>query len=138
MQCCLTQNDSKLNVLSKKLEMVVPSREAFRSARKGKAMKLPSLTLQIFSGNPTEWPSFWETFKAAIHSEEEMKDVMKFSYLKLLLILRRRMDISGEMSLKRRFLVRRIYKEQEEKGEFHLLVREMKLFNKQFFFSNSE
>ena len=51
-----------------------------------KTMKLPTLTLEKFLGNPTEWPSFWETFKAAIDSDEEMENVMKFSYLKSYLV----------------------------------------------------
>ena len=88
IQYCLTQIESKLKVLVIEPEVErEPRRESFGSARKVKTMKLPTLTLQKFSGNPTEWPSFWETFKAAIHSDEEMEDVMKFSYLKSYLIL---------------------------------------------------
>ena len=85
IQYCLTQIESKLKVLVKEPEVErEPRCESGSSARKVKTMKLPTLTLQKFSGNPTEWPSFWETFKAASDSDEEMEDVMKFSYLKSL------------------------------------------------------
>ena len=40
------------------------------------------MTLNSFSGNTTEWISFWETFAAAIDSDDTIEDVMKFSYLK--------------------------------------------------------
>ena len=40
----------------------------------------------------------------------------------------------NELHSKRRFWVRRIYQERKEKGEFHLLVREMKVFDQQYFF----
>ena len=87
IQYCLTQIESKLKVLVKEPEVErEPRRESVSSARKVKTMKLPTLTLQKFSGNPTEWPSFWETFKAAIDSDEDMEDVMKFSYLKSYLV----------------------------------------------------
>ena len=83
IQYCLTQIELKLKVLVKEPEVErEPCRESVSSARKVKTMKLPTLTLPKFSGNPTEWPSFWE--KAAI--DEEMEDVMKFSYLKSYLV----------------------------------------------------
>ena len=48
VQYCLTQIDSKLNVLLKNLEMVAPCRESLGSTQKVKAMKLPTLTLETF------------------------------------------------------------------------------------------
>ena len=83
IQYCLTQIESKPKVLVKEPKVErEPRRESGSSARKVTTMKLPTLTVQKFLSNPTEWPSFWETFKAAIDSDEEMEDVMKFSYLK--------------------------------------------------------
>ena len=47
--------------------------------------KLPKLELQHFSGDPTKWYSFWELYDAAIHSNGELSDVEKFTYLRTLL-----------------------------------------------------
>lgn len=47
--------------------------------------KLPKLTLQHFHGDPTKWYSFWELYEAAVHSNEELTDVEKFTYLRSLL-----------------------------------------------------
>ena len=35
---------------------------------------------------------------------------------------------------RKRFWIRKIYAEREEKGEFHLLVQEMKLYDHAYFF----
>ena len=50
--------------------------------------------------------------------------------LLLLIILRRR----NERRRKPRFWMRQIYKDRKEKGEFHMLVREAKLFDQEMFF----
>ena len=44
--------------------------------------KLPKLTLQHFYGDPTKWYSFWELYEATVHSNEELSDVEKFTYLR--------------------------------------------------------
>jgi hypothetical protein len=38
--------------------------------------KLPKLSLMKFSGNPTDWQSFYDSYKAAVHTNH------KFNYLK--------------------------------------------------------
>lgn len=52
----------------------------------------------------------------------------------LLLLLRRRKRKEIELYGKKKCWVRRLYQERKEKGEFHLLVREMKVFDKPYFF----
>ena len=48
----------------------------------------------------------------------------------LLLLLRRRQDLKKSP----RFWVRKIFKERKEKGEYHVLVKEAKLFDHELFF----
>ena len=43
--------------------------------------KLPNLQLPTFNGEPMEWQSFWDQFRAIV-DESNMSDVAKFSYLK--------------------------------------------------------
>ena len=44
-------------------------------------VKLPTLTLQSFTGKVTEWPGFWDSFNATINSNNGMSKVDKFKYL---------------------------------------------------------
>ena len=46
--------------------------------------KLPKLELPTFSGDVTEWTSFWDQFHAVVHASE-LPDITKFSYLRSLL-----------------------------------------------------
>ena len=48
---------------------------------KSKTAKLPKLKLQSFNGNPLEFPSFWDSFTAAVHGDPSMEKIMKFNYL---------------------------------------------------------
>ena len=44
--------------------------------------KLPKLELKKFSGRPIDWPEFWDGFQTAVHENEELSNVDKFSYLR--------------------------------------------------------
>ena len=44
--------------------------------------KLPKLELKKFTGRPQDWQEFWDSYQSAIHDNEELSDVDKFSYLK--------------------------------------------------------
>lgn len=46
--------------------------------------RLPKLTLSSFDGDITQWLSFWDSYQAAIHSNTDLSDVQKFTYLKSL------------------------------------------------------
>ena len=50
----------------------------------------------------------------------------------ILLLLRRRLRLKRKY--KKRFWVRKIFQDRQEKGEFHTLVQEMKLFDHEYFF----
>ena len=47
--------------------------------------KLPKLTLPSFSGEYTQWVSFWDQFTTLVDSKRDMTNVEKLSYLKLAL-----------------------------------------------------
>ena len=65
----------------------------------------------------------------------KMAAVNKRQQLLLLLILRSRLRQRNE-KYKKSFWVRPLFKERVRKGEFHLLVNEMKLFDHEYFFRN--
>eukprot|EP00794_Sanderia_malayensis_P005751 gene5751-biopygen4665 len=46
---------------------------------------LPKLKLKKFSGEVTQWQSFWDSYKSAIHEEKSLNVITKFSYLRDLL-----------------------------------------------------
>ena len=43
-------------------------------------VKLPKLEIQRFSGDPTKWQTFYDSFKTSVHVSS-LSDVQKFSYL---------------------------------------------------------
>ena len=47
--------------------------------------KLPKLTLPRYSGEPTKWQQFWDSFESAVHKNSAISNVDKFNYLKGLL-----------------------------------------------------
>ena len=57
--------------------------------------KLPKLTLPIFSGDPIEYQSFWDSFNASVHNNEKLDNVVKFNYLKSVLREAALSSISG-------------------------------------------
>ena len=44
--------------------------------------KLPELTLHPFNGDVTQWLTFWDSFKSAVHENESISVVDKFNYLR--------------------------------------------------------
>ena len=64
------------------------------SAPKTKA-RLPKLEVRKFDGKLHEWQEFWDSFESAIHRNESLEDVDKFSYLKGLLVGQARSAITG-------------------------------------------
>ena len=58
-------------------------------------VKLPKLQLLPFSGDLTQWPSFWDSFASAIHANEQLTAIEKFNYLNSLLERSAKEAISG-------------------------------------------
>ena len=42
---------------------------------------LPKLTLSRFRGDVTQWSTFWDAFKSAVHSNPDLPVIDKFNYL---------------------------------------------------------
>ena len=60
----------------------VPEAEAAENKQKMNIeAKLPKLSLPTFSGDFTEWQSFWDNFVAIIDSRTDLSIINKFSYL---------------------------------------------------------
>ena len=49
-------------------------------------VRLPKLTIQPFNGEPTNWLTFWDSYKTAVDDNLSLTEVEKFSYLRSLLI----------------------------------------------------
>ena len=58
-------------------------------------VKQPKLQLHSFSGNLTQWTSYWDSYQTAIHNNEQRTDIEKFNYLNSLLESSAREAISG-------------------------------------------
>ena len=50
----------------------------------GAGTKLPKLDLPRFSGEVTEWLTFWDSYQAAVHNNPSLLPVQKFTYLRSL------------------------------------------------------
>ena len=48
-------------------------------------IKLPTVALKRFDGDPCKWQTFWESFCSAVHKDESLPDIMKFHHLNSLL-----------------------------------------------------
>ncbi len=48
-------------------------------------VKLPKLILKNFSGDPSQWNPFWDTFETSIHNNPSLAPIDKFNYLKSLM-----------------------------------------------------
>ena len=44
-------------------------------------IKLPKLELKKFNGDHSKWISFWDTFEASVHKNENLSPIDKFNYL---------------------------------------------------------
>ena len=45
-------------------------------------VRLPTFELKKFSGDPTLWPEFFESFKVAVHENPDLSEIERFTYLK--------------------------------------------------------
>ena len=58
-------------------------------------VKLSKLEVRKFSGKLEEWQEFWDSFESAIHSNDSLSNMDKFSYLRGLLLEPARSAIAG-------------------------------------------
>ena len=72
-----------------------PSPAMTSGNQKTARVKLPKLEVRKFSGRLEHWQEFWDCFESAIHLNEGLSDVDKFSYLRGLLLEPARSAIAG-------------------------------------------
>ena len=58
-----------------------------------KAVKLPSLNITTFDGEPTNWRSYWQQFEVAIHNSKKLDDQLRIQYLLKSLVTKRAKDV---------------------------------------------
>ena len=50
--------------------------------RRRARVRLPDASVNKFGGDPTYWPEFFDTFNVAVHENENLSDMERFTYLK--------------------------------------------------------
>ena len=98
----LTRENEIVDVLTKidffleKPAVNNPVNSSFTSSRSSEArVKLPKLEIPKFNGNIINWRGFWDQYKSAIHDNENISEVEKFTYLKSFLADSALATISG-------------------------------------------
>ncbi len=76
----------------KSLESVAPVKPVLESRLETKPVvksesqiKLPKITLKSYDGSLLTWSSFWGQFDVAVHKNDALSEIQKFTYLKSLL-----------------------------------------------------
>ena len=59
------------------------------------SVRLPKLSMKPFSGDLTQWTTFLDSFKSAIHENPTLSDINKFNYLRSFLERSARESIAG-------------------------------------------
>ena len=81
----IKQSDYESKVEDKVVELELAVK-GFKTAgdktMRRKEVKLPTLSLTTFDGDPKTWKGFWELFKCAVDDREDLTNIQKFTYLK--------------------------------------------------------
>lgn len=72
-----------------------PIQTGYSSQQKSVRARLPKLEVRKFDGKLHEWQEFWDSFESAIHRNDTLENVDKFSYLRGLLVGPARSAIAG-------------------------------------------
>lgn len=72
-----------------------PIQTGHSSQQKSVRARLPKLEVRKFDGKLHEWQEFWDSFESAIHRNDTLENVDKFSYLRGLLVGPARSAIAG-------------------------------------------
>jgi len=65
------------------------------TSERQRSIKLPTIELPKFDGNPIQWQSFWDQFNSAIHHNESLTEIDIFNYLKRYVVGNASGTISG-------------------------------------------
>ena len=58
-------------------------------------VRLPKLDIEKFDGDVINWSSFWDQFSTAIHENDSLSEINKFTHLKSFLCDSAKLTISG-------------------------------------------
>lgn len=74
-------NYFQIKSIYRKLKRTLPSELKQCSTVTAKNVKLPKISLPVFSGDIKKWPEFFDTFNELIHKSESLSDTERFHYL---------------------------------------------------------
>ena len=72
----------QLNVNAAEFFPVTPTQPTMPISSPMLDISLPKFEMPKFDGDPTQWPTFWDHFRSAIHDKTNITDVLKLQYLK--------------------------------------------------------
>ena len=76
------QGASEFNLQTAKVLRKAETFLSTSSVQSNKNVKLPTINLKTFDGNPLNWQGFWDLFKSSIHDRSDIDDATKFYYLR--------------------------------------------------------
>ena len=79
--------DSTHEYLSKESKVKDQSSQesAHTESRQSSNLKLPRIELSKFNGDVLKFQNFWDQFEAAVHNNDDLPNVQKFTYLRSVL-----------------------------------------------------
>ena len=78
---CLSSPKQEANDVEETVTLPSANFPAQNGAKGTNKAKLPKLTLPKFTGDATEWTTFWDSFSSAIHTSEDLNEVDKFQII---------------------------------------------------------
>lgn len=60
----------------------IDSLSRFSSFMRKHRVQLPKMEIKQFSGSLQGWQEFWDSYNSAVHENEELCDIHKFSHLR--------------------------------------------------------
>ena len=73
--------EARKKLQSLKSTSPAPSESASTSESRQVSITLPKIELLRFSGNYTEWLTFWQNFLSHVHTNSDIPIISKFTYL---------------------------------------------------------
>lgn len=70
------------NLQASQQENILPEPVSTSICNVFQGSRLPKLALPMFNGNALDWPSFWDSYRSAVHENPSLSDVQKFNYLR--------------------------------------------------------
>ena len=78
--------DMQATIIQIDVTLAKSEKPSFKFKSSDCSAKLPKLSLKTFNGNPLEYQSFWNCFKAAVHQNDSLEDLTELNYLRSYLV----------------------------------------------------